>query len=61
MLTEDTRAEALATVGGWLDRLSSPLVTRGVFRGQVLSPDPPCRAAVARLITPSGSCTPGGS
>ena len=50
VLTEDTLAEALATVGGWLDRIFSPLVTLGVFLGQVLSADHSCRAAVARLI-----------
>jgi hypothetical protein len=50
VLTEDTLARALATVGGWLDRIFSPLVTLGVFLGQVLSADHSCRAAVARLI-----------
>src|SRR5947209_1675096 len=50
VLTEDTLAQALATVGGWLDRIFSPLVTLGVFLGQVLSADHSCRAAVARLI-----------
>ena len=50
VLTEDTLAQALATVGGWLDRVFSPLVTLGVFLGQVLSADHSCRAAVARLI-----------
>src|SRR5215212_4751086 len=50
VLTEDTLAQALATVGGWLDRLFSPLVTLWVFLGQVLSADHSCRAAVARLI-----------
>src|SRR5215218_2653458 len=50
VLTEGTLAEALATVGGWLDRIFSPLVTLGVFLGQVLSADHSCRAAVARLI-----------
>jgi hypothetical protein len=34
----------------WLDRIYSPLVTLWVFLGQVLSADPSCRAAVARLI-----------
>jgi hypothetical protein len=51
VLTEDVVAEALAAVGGWLDRVFSPLVTLWVFLGQVLSPDHSCRAAVARLIT----------
>src|SRR5215813_11290220 len=41
----------LATLTGWLDRIFSPLVTLWVFLGQVLSADPSCRAAVARLIT----------
>ena len=46
----DVLAQALAAVGGWLDRIFSPLVTLWVFLGQVLSPDHSCRAAVARLI-----------
>jgi len=50
VLTEDTLAQALATVGNWLDRIFSPLVTLWVFLGQVLSADHSCRAAVARLI-----------
>jgi Transposase DDE domain len=50
VLTEDVIAQALATVGGWLDRIFSPLVTLWVFLGQVLSADHSCRAAVARLI-----------
>ena len=50
VLTEDTLAQALATVGKWLDRVFSPLVTLWVFLGQVLSPDHSCRAAVARLL-----------
>jgi hypothetical protein len=49
VLTEDVIADALATVGGWLDRIFSPLVTLWVFLGQVLSADHSCRAAVARL------------
>ena len=49
VLTEDALAQALATVGGWLDRVFSPLVTLWVFLGQVLSADHSCRAAVARL------------
>jgi hypothetical protein len=49
VLTEDVLAHALAAVGGWLDRVFSPLVTLRVFLGQVLSPDHSCRAAVARL------------
>jgi hypothetical protein len=50
ILTEGIIAEALAAVGGWLERIFSPLVTLWVFLGQVLSPDHSCRAAVARLI-----------
>ena len=50
VLTDDVLAGALATVGHWLDRIFSPLVTLWVFLGQVLSPDHSCRAAVARLV-----------
>src|SRR5215208_6862263 len=50
VLTEDVIAQALSTVGAWLDRIFSPLVTLWVFLGQVLSADHSCRAAVARLI-----------
>jgi hypothetical protein len=50
ILTEQLIAQALATITGWLDRIFSPLVTLGVFLGQVLSADHSCRAAVARLI-----------
>src|SRR5215207_8530061 len=50
VLTDEIVADALATVGGWLDRVFSPLVTLWVFLGQVLSADHSCRAAVARLI-----------
>ena len=50
VLTEDVITPALAAVGGWLDRIFSPLVTLWVFLGQVLSADHSCRAAVARLI-----------
>jgi hypothetical protein len=50
VLTEETLARALAALGGWLDRIFSPLVTLWVFLGQVLSADHSCRAAVARLI-----------
>jgi hypothetical protein len=50
ILTDGVITNALAAVGGWLDRLFSPLVTLWVFLGQVLSPDHSCRAAVARLI-----------
>jgi Transposase DDE domain len=50
VLTEELIEQALAALGGWLDRIFSPLVTLWVFLGQVLSADPSCRAAVARLI-----------
>jgi hypothetical protein len=50
VLTEEALAKALAAIGGWLDRIYSPLVTLWVFLGQVLSADHSCRAAVARLI-----------
>src|SRR5215213_3865491 len=50
VLTEDAIAQTLAAVGGWLDRVFSPLVTLWVFLGQVLSADHSCRAAVARLV-----------
>jgi IS4 transposase len=50
VLTEELIAEALTAIGGWLDRIFTPLVTLWVFLGQVLSADPSCRAAVARLI-----------
>src|SRR5436190_10810118 len=50
VLTEDVITEALAAVGGWLDRLFSPLVTLWVFLGQALAADQSCRAAVARLV-----------
>ena len=50
VLTDEVLTQALAAVGGWLDRVFSPLVTLWVFLGQVLSPDHSCRAAVARLV-----------
>ncbi|MBN9517648.1 IS4 family transposase, partial [bacterium] len=50
VLTDEVLTQALAAVGGWLDRVFSPLVTLWVFLGQVLSPDHSCRAAVARLF-----------
>jgi hypothetical protein len=50
VLTEETLAQALASVTGWLDRVFPPLVTLWVFLGQILSADHSCRAAVARLI-----------
>ena len=33
VLTDDVLADALAAVGGWLDRVFSPLVTLWVFLG----------------------------
>lgn len=50
VLTPETIAPALATLGSWRDRVYTPLVTLWVFLGQVLSADHSCRAAVARLI-----------
>jgi hypothetical protein len=50
VLTQEVIAQALTAISGWLDRIFSPLVTLWVFLGQVLSADPSCRAAVARLI-----------
>ncbi len=50
-LTAESIAPALHAIEGcWKDRIYSPLVTLWVFLGQVLSGDPSCRAAVARLI-----------
>ena len=50
VLTAEVIADALATVGRWLDRVFSPVVTLWVFLGQALAADQSCRAAVARLI-----------
>jgi hypothetical protein len=50
VLTDEVIAQALSTLGAWLDRVFSPLVTLWVFLGQVLSADHSCRAAVARLL-----------
>jgi hypothetical protein len=50
VLTEEVISQALSALGGWLDRVYSPLVTLWVFLGQVLSADHSCRAAVARLL-----------
>src|SRR5262245_51026773 len=50
ILTDQLLSQAMTSVGRWLDRIFSPLVTLWVFLGQVLSPDHSCRAAVARLI-----------
>jgi hypothetical protein len=51
VLSEEIVVQALTAINVvWLDRIYSPLVTLWVFLGQVLSSDPSCRAAVARLI-----------
>ena len=50
ILSEEIVSQALKAIDGFLDRIYSPLVTLWVFLGQVLSADPSCRAAVARLI-----------
>ena len=51
VLTEGIVAQALTAMNVcWVDRIYSPLVTLWVFLGQVLSADPSCCAAVARLI-----------
>lgn len=50
VLTEEVITQALATVGRWLDRVFSPVVTLWVFLGQALAADQSCRAAVARLV-----------
>ncbi len=51
VLTDDVVSHALMSIPFiWLDRIFSPLVTLGVFLGQILSADHSCRAAVARLI-----------
>jgi hypothetical protein len=51
ILSTDCFSQALETIGVcWNDRIFTPLVTLWVFLGQVLSADPSCRAAVARLI-----------
>ena len=49
--SETLVAQALALVGGWKQRIYTPLVTLWVFLEQVTSADHSCRAAVARLIT----------
>ena len=50
VLSADLVAQVLAAIDTvWYDRVYTPLVTLWVFLGQVLSPDPSCRAAVARL------------
>src|SRR5262249_19345438 len=50
VLSADLVAEVLTAIGGvWYERVYTPLVALWVFLGQVLRPDPSCRAAVARL------------
>src|SRR5690349_11208727 len=58
VLTDTVIADALAAIGGWLDRVFSPLVTLWVFLGQVLSADHSCRAAIARLTALDLTGTP---
>jgi hypothetical protein len=51
VLSEDLVERALTAIeGSWPDRTYSPPVPPWVFRGQVLSQDHSCRAAVARSI-----------
>jgi hypothetical protein len=51
VLSAEVISQGLAAIGAcWNDRIFTPLVTLWVFLGQVLSADPSCRAAVARLI-----------
>ncbi len=51
VLSEEIVAQALTAIEVvWKDRIYTPLVTLWMFLGQVLSADPSCRAAVARLI-----------
>jgi Transposase DDE domain len=51
VLSSESLAAALQEIQtAWKDRIDTPLVTLWVFLGQVLSADPSCRAAVARLI-----------
>jgi hypothetical protein len=50
VLSADLVGRALAALGtAWYDRIYTPLVTLWLFLGQAVSPDPSCRAAVARL------------
>ena len=57
VLSEGIVSQAMTAINVvWLDRIYSPLVTLWVFLGQVLSADPSCRAAVARLIAHRISC-----
>ena len=51
VLSNEVVAQGLATSGVvWKERIYTPLVTLGVFLGQVLSADHSCRSAVARLL-----------
>jgi Transposase DDE domain len=51
VLSAEVVSRALTAIGAcWNDGIFTPLVTLWVFLGQVLSADPSCRAAVARLI-----------
>lgn len=51
VLSTETVEQALTAVGVvWNDTIYTPLVTLWVFLGQILSADPSCRNAVARLI-----------
>ncbi len=51
VLSAEVVSQALMAIGAcWNDSIFTPLVTLWVFLGQVLSADPSCRAAVARLI-----------
>jgi hypothetical protein len=64
VLSEDVVSRALEAIEAyWMDRIYPPLVTLWVFLSQVLSADPSCRAAVARLIVHrlsrgQGACSP---
>jgi hypothetical protein len=51
VLSSGCLSEAMKEIKApWKDRIFTPLVTLGVFLGQVLNADQSCRAAVARLI-----------
>jgi hypothetical protein len=50
VLSSQCISQALEEIkASWNDQIFTPLVTLWVFLGQVLSADPSCRAAVARL------------
>jgi hypothetical protein len=57
VLSEESMAQALTAIRGWLDRVFSPLVTLWVFLGQVSSADHSCRAAVT--VDGGGQAGPG--